>query len=254
MLHFCKLFPLLLVIIASGVGPCRAVRHFGVPNLDSLCYISTDTVEVSLVRHSGVRDFANDTFTATVINTLGGDYKCGDKIELPYNQVILPPQHSCSHCILFISRKDFQLDLENAMTIPPQVNEVLPIDEFDRVQRYFQWINQQNTVTSKGGDAAEQSYPKLADERQIIISRWAVVNQMRPLLSHALCQEDVVILLKLNRQRLHLRKATLGLDDVIDELIQARLTDLHNPASQQSAKLASAIRFAGAIQHVICGH
>ena len=108
--RFCKLLlPLFLAVIASGTYPCCAVNIYVAPkyNLDSLCYISTDVVEASLVQHPGAGNFAEDTFTATVLSTLSGDYKPSDKIGLSYNQIVLPPQHSCSLCILFIARKDF---------------------------------------------------------------------------------------------------------------------------------------------------
>ncbi len=258
MLRFRKLFlPLLLVVIASEVSPCRAVNIYAAPkyNLDSLCYISTDIVEASLVRHSSAGNFAYDTFTATVLDTLGGDYKVGDKIDLPYNQIVLPPQHSCSLCILFIARKDFQLDLEDAKTTFPKVQEVLPVDEFGRVQRYFQWNSQVSTSSpSAEDDPAEQKFPTVTEECQAIVLRWAAVDQMRPLLSHALRQEDVIHLLNVNRQRLRSRGPSPTLEDVIGEVIHARLTDLHNPASHQSAALAYNIRIAGILQHIICVH
>ncbi len=103
MLRFCKLLTACLILVfAFGPVVSRGEVSYVPPryNLDSLCYLSTDVVEASLVRHQAERRSYEDTFTAMVLDTLGSDYKIGDKIELPYTQVILPP-HPCSLCILY---------------------------------------------------------------------------------------------------------------------------------------------------------
>ena len=258
MLRFCKLLVTCLILVfafqpflsCAEIGYARPPRY----NLDSLCYLSTDVVKVSLVRHQSSNRFGGDTFTATVLNTLGGDYKIGDKIELPYTQVILPP-HPCSFCILFIAREQFQLDMTGAKVMPPQVTEILPVDAVGRVHRYFQWeqlFTRPDEVPEKDPD--EQSHPMLIEECNIIKSRWTAVNQVRPLLSHPLRQENVPDVMRVYHQHQQYVAGSEGLEDVIADAFHARLADYRNPASHQSDDLVRRINFIFALEHIVAVH
>ena len=254
-LLFIFLFVLIFFLVALPQTSDAALGYTASRyNINSLCYISTDVVEVSLARHQAANRFAEDTFTATVLETLGGDYKVGDTIELPYPQVPLP-LYPCSLCILFIARKQFQPNFQDGKAIPPQVNEVMPVDVLNHVHRYSQWWSLLSVAGSKPeDDPDEQRYPQLKDECRTIKSRWAAVNQVRPLLSLPFRQQDVPAVQKLRLQRQPFLTANPNSDDLIEEVIHAQLADLRDPASHHLNALIDRINLISAFQHIIAVH
>lgn len=258
MLRFSKAFPMLaLMICLDALLPAPAVLAQNAPvyNLDSLCFLSTDVVQATIVRHpAGPKRNDLDTFTATVVDPLEGEYRSGDKIEITGIEAAhcLRP---CSQAILFIARKKFQLDEQSAEVIAPQITDLLPIDSEGRVRRYRQWSSIIGTNAPETVDnAAEQKYPALAEECKIIRARWIAVGKVRPFLFHPLRQEDVPALLNLDRQRLNSRGETPGMEDVVGQAAYARLMDLRDPASRRSAQLVYRINLIAVFERVIVFH
>jgi len=234
---------LLLLTIAALPCPCRAatIRTY---DLDSLCFMSTDVVEATLVwHHVPGQKLWQDTLLATVDRSIAGQYQVGDQIaKLDFG--MYSPAMSQQRCILFIVRKQFTFQLQPSETIAPHLTDMLLIDAHENVRRYFQLMNPggllaQGYFRSGGmyGAVIEyytkgQTYPTLAEERKIIASKWAAIYQLRPLLSHDPRPEDVPVLLELLRER-QLPNNPLEWNkpqDGLAETICSRLADLNDPA------------------------
>lgn len=205
-----------LVLAATFATPCQAalIRTF---DLTTLCFLSTDVVEARLTRHHlpGQEDW-KDTFTATVISPLEGNYKAGDRIQRLYLN-LYDPASTGQYCLLFLTRK--QNDLYSLEKNPPPARlvdmlliDMLLIDSQSRVRRYFQWENPGGLVaerfvftehppppsemkithshgtlvyvyqehdTFEENDGAEQRLRPLAEERSLIISKWATAKKLK---------------------------------------------------------------------------
>ena len=173
------------LLLAFAAVPCRAslIRAF---DLTTLCYMSTDVVEAALARHhSAGQEEWQDTFTATVTNSLEGRYHTGDRIK-GLELTLYHPAHTGQRCILFTARG----------STPPQTitfREMLLVDGRDRVRRYFQFANpgallaEGYSVSSPStsseepltNDRAEQKYPTLAEERALIQTKWTAAKKLK---------------------------------------------------------------------------
>lgn len=271
MLRFRKLFVFpLLAFLAFLPCPGFAALIYTY-DLDSLCYMSTDVVEATLLRrHTSGQEEWKDTFTATVAASIAGQYHVGDKIGL-LDLTLYDPAASGQRCILFIARKQFYIHLQPSEVIAPEVTDMLLIDRRHHVRRYFQWMNPggllaegfspfppihlelvpkhkrshdahwRKTVTLVSGtgpedDSSEQSYPADTKECEIIALKWAAINQLRPLLSHDPHAADVSALLDLLRHRPGDRpRYSPEFSDSIALTICSRLADLNDPAAALDA-------------------
>ena len=220
-------------------------------DLESLCLMSTDVVEATLVRrHVGGQEEWKDTFTATVVSPVAGQCCVGDRIGPLLDLTLYDPAASGQRCILFIAHKQFYFSEQPSETIPPRVTDMLLLDGHNRVRRYFQWSNPGGMVAegygdsvylqavkTKGGvatsqmkprqenDATEQTYPTLAAERSIIAVKWAAVDRLRPLLAQKPTRADVLALQALVRARRY--PSGPGLQNVTRKVAQERLAELH---------------------------
>ena len=219
-------------------------------DLESLCYMSTAVVEAAIVRHHVAgQEESKDTFTATVVFPIAGQYRVGGKIG-SLDLTLYDPAATGQPCILFIARKQFYFSGQPSETISPRVTDVLLLDKHGRVRRYFQWSNPGGMVaegyvdsiylqavkTRKGvtthqmkprqeDDAAEQTYPTLAAERSIIAAKWAAVGRLRPLLARKPTRADIPALQALVRERRY--TSGPGLQNVVGEVAQERLAELN---------------------------
>lgn len=250
-----KIVPLVLAaLLIAAPTHAALIRAY---DLDTLCFMSTDVVEARLIQHHQPNQKQWDgTFTATVLSTLAGKYKAGDQIN-SLDVELYNPVRAGQRCLLFIARKQFYFAyLQPPEAIPPQVTDMFLIDTQNRVRRYFQWsnpggllaegysiswvfpnINSAKPVAgvekTTNSDSRERTYPTFAEERQIVASKWAAVDKLRPLLSHEPRREDAPILLTLLRERRNHREHSVGgqaLEDGIAQTICTRLADLRDPS------------------------
>jgi hypothetical protein len=191
MLHTRKLFarklflPLLLAAIAALPNLSRAAIE---PTYDlaSLCSQSTDVVEARLTcHHQPGQGEWKDTFTATILNSLEGKYKTGDVVPISsYPLWLYVPAQTNPPCLLFLKRQNLQSPQDPSMPLV----DMLLIDAHGHVRRYFQQGNpgpmvaEGYTLDNKTGqaeenDADETIYTPLADERKMILSKWAAAKK-----------------------------------------------------------------------------
>ncbi len=204
-------------------------------DLESLCYVSTDAVEATLVRHhaAGHQEW-EDRFTATVVSAIAGQYKPGDKIG-PLDLYLYAPNADGQRCILFITRKEIQFDTLSPKRIPPKAVDMLLIDSRNQVWRYYQWSNPGGLTAADGSLGGRQGQfsaaspethgPALAAERAIIAAKWAAVDHLRPLLARKPARADVPALQALVRTRRC--PSGPGLQNLIVGLAEERLARLY---------------------------
>lgn len=126
------------------------------------------------------------------------------------------------------------------------------MDAVSRVHRYSQWerlFTRPDEAPEKDPD--EQSHLMPIEECNIIKSRWTAVNQMRPLLSHPLRQENVPEAMRVYHQHQQFVAGSEGLEDVIDDAFHARFADYRNPAPHQSDDLVRRISFISVLEHLV---
>ena len=248
MLRFRKLF-LLLLLAAFALLPCPSYA-FPAPtyDLESLCYLCTNVVEATLVRHHTTGQEAwKDTFTATVVNSIIGQYKFGDSTGPfdPSELEMYSPAETGQHCILFLS-PHAQPSARPAPSGTPyykdDVVDMLLIDKHGRVRRYYQWSNPGGMIAEGylpflydgephpamhlgEADAAEETYPTLAAERRAIVAKWDTVGRLRALLDRPPRPEDVSALQALVQERI--RPSAPKQQNIISEIARQRLADLH---------------------------
>ncbi len=199
-----------LLLLSSFAAPCQA-KLINTYDLTTLCFLSTDIVEARLTRHHlpGQEEW-KDTFTATVLNPLESGCKAGDKISR-LALTLYAPARTGQNCLLFLTRKQDN-DWQGKNPPPVRPVDMLLIDSQNRVRRYFQWSNPGGLVaehfvstehppppsqiktmrvhgtwvytyqehnTFEENDAAEQRFRPLAEERSLIVSRWAAAKKMK---------------------------------------------------------------------------
>ena len=141
-------FGLLLVLLALLSRPSLAAL---IPRyeLDSLCYMSTDIVEATLVRHHiAGQPVGKNTFTTTVLSTIAGHYREGDKIILYGLQNYAATQNP-QHCLILITNKQFREDFHPQPAVNPQVVDMLLINSHGHVERYRQASNHAGLSTQR---------------------------------------------------------------------------------------------------------
>ena len=188
MLRFRNFFLILLfATVACLPRPSRAAIE-PTYDLSSLCFMSTDCVEVELVRHHypGQEEW-KDTFTATVLASLEGKYQAKDQIAISnYPLWLYQPTRTGMRCILFLTRQNLQLSQDASLPLV----DMLLIDSHGRVRRYFQVINpgpmraegyrfDNQTGQVQESDATEQKYPTLAEERALIAAKWVAAKKLK---------------------------------------------------------------------------
>lgn len=232
--RFRQLFSLLIFI--SAIFLSLPVHAAFIPryDLESLCYMSTDVVEATIVRHhvAGHQEW-DDRFTATVVRPIAGQYKSGDKIDA-LDLTLYNPNASGQRCILFLTCKAFQFYVQPSKTIPPRAVDMLLVDRHDRVWRYYQWSNPGGLTAAFGplsskqvASAAdlERHLPMFAAERTAIAAKWLAVDRLRPLLSRPPRREDVPALQVLVQKRRY--ASGPGLQNVVSGVAQERLEEMH---------------------------
>ena len=176
MLWFRRLLALLpLALIAFLEAPVHAALILRY-DLQSVCYMSTDVVEATLVRcHQPGKPEWNDTYTATVLNTLAGNHKAGDQIKRLDMQLYSPDQIS-RHCILFLAPAGY-LDRNRFQKGGlPEVVDMMLVDNKGSVHRYFQRSDPGLLVADY---SSHRKYPTLAGEYAVIMSAWAAAKKLK---------------------------------------------------------------------------
>lgn len=252
--RFPKFFLLPLIAVFASLVP-RPTCAFPLPtyDLESLCYLSTDVVEVTLTRHHVAgQEERKDVFTATVVASIVGKHISGEQIgpfdpaELYWYSLATTSQH----CILFLAPHA----QPSARPAPPSspyykdsVEDILLIDRQDRVRRYYQQSDPTEDIKKAEGyviffydgepnhhlhfaedDTKERSYPTLISERSAIVAKWAEVNRLRPLLGHPPRLEDVPGLQALVSERR--QPSDSRQQNIISEFAQSALASLHTKA------------------------
>jgi len=177
MRRFCGSLVVLLIALIVLLG--NSVRAALIPRLDlnSLCYLSTDIVEVTVVRHHTLgQEEWKDTFTAIVTNSLEGKHKAGDQLE-PLGLELYSPAQTGQHSILFLAPAGFPFRNQPVKSAPLQVVDMLLVDNHNSVHRYFQQNN-------PGGLQADEYfphriYPTLAQERIAVVSAWVAAKKLK---------------------------------------------------------------------------
>ena len=208
-------FLVLFALLPRSVSAAPIPRY----DLESLCYMSTDVVEATIVRHHIAElSEGDDRFTATVTSSIAGRYHPSDKVA-NLDLTLYNPNAAGQHCILFIARKQFQFYVLPSPAISPEVVDMLLIGSRSRVQRYYQYSNPGGLTTT----ASLQS-PILAAERSAISAKWAAVDRLRPLLSRPLRREDIPVFQSLIQVRRSFSGP--GLQNIICEIAKDRLDTL----------------------------
>jgi hypothetical protein len=176
MLRFRKLYLLLLlasfVLIARTLHAALILRY----DLQSVCYMSSDVVEATLVRnHQPGKPVWSDTYTATVLNSLEGKYKAGDQIKRLDLELYSPDQIS-RHCLLFIAPAGYLDRSQPQKSGPPEVVDMLLIDNKGFVHHYHQ---QENPGSLVADYSPRSSHPTLAEERILIMSNWTAARKLK---------------------------------------------------------------------------
>lgn len=197
------ILPLAVSLLAPVPGRAALIQTF---DLTTLCFLSTDVVEARLTRHHipGQEEW-KDTFTATVLNPLEGRFHVGDQIKA-LDLELYDPARTGQHCFLFLAPSEW---LQGK---PLRAVDMLIIDSQSHVRRYFQQENPgglvaesfdytehpplpsqikkthshgvlvysyQANITFEENDAAEQKFRTLAEERLLIISKWAAAKKLK---------------------------------------------------------------------------
>ncbi len=171
-----RLFVLLLLaliaFLESSVHAALIFRY----DLQSVCFMSTDIVEATLVRsHQPGKTEWNDTYTATVLSSLEGKHKAGDQIKKLHMQLYSPDQIS-RHCILFLAPAGHLDRSQISKTSSPAVVDMMLIDNKGFVHRYCQQSDPGLLVTDY---SPSHSHPALAAERTLIMSKWATAKKLK---------------------------------------------------------------------------
>lgn len=168
----CLLFPLASFILIARLLHAALILRY---DLQSVCYMSSDVVEASLVRHHQPgKPVWSDTYTATVLNSLEGEYKAGDQIKR-LNLELYSPDQISRHCILFIAPAGYLDRSQPQKGGSPEVVDMLLIDNKDVVHRYCQQSNPGLLVPD---DSPHNGHPALAEERIIIMSKWTAAKKL----------------------------------------------------------------------------
>ncbi|MGI4790022.1 MAG: hypothetical protein ACRYFS_14370 [Janthinobacterium lividum] len=222
-------------------------------DLESLCYLSTDVVEVTLTRrHVAGQENRKDVFTATVIASIAGKHLSGDPIG-PFDPADLDrygPATTGQHCIMFLAPHA----QSSARPAPPSapyykdsVEDMLLIDGHGRVRRYYQESDPPEEIKKAEGyvtffydgdplhkshfaedDTKEQTYPTLMSEQSVIMANWAKANSLRPVFDHPPHPEDIPALQALvNEER---QPNDYRQQNIISEFAQSALASLHAKA------------------------
>ena len=233
--RFRRFFLALLAVFAFLPRPSFAAL---IPryDLESLCYLSTDVVEASLDGYK--TNPAAVSGMATVTASLIGRYHAGDEVAISGLDLYTPARPG-QRCLLFIARRQFTFDAQPPKTIGQRVVDMLFIDKYNRVQRYFQTSNPGGLLAEDyplpGSNAfvlnayvLDKKCPTLAAERSAIAAEWAKVDRIRPLLSHLPLPKDVPALQALVRER---RQPSIPRQqNIVCKIAEERLAELHIPA------------------------
>ena len=166
---------LLLVSIALLVGSAHAAL---IPRYDlqSVCYMSTDIVEATLVRcHQPGKPAWSDTYTAAVLNSIEGTYKAGDQIKRLDMEQYSPDQIS-QHCILFVAPAGRFSSGSPVKNAPPQVVDMMLIDHKGSVHRYYQQSDPGLLVADY---RPHQKHIAFAEERTAIMAAWVSAKNLQ---------------------------------------------------------------------------